>query len=173
MMAELQAFQAITGSLKSAGEIAKALVSLKVTSDIQTKIIELNGSILAAQSSALSAQASQMELLERVRELESDSVKLKDWETEKQRYDPKRFDPGVVVPALKEEFVRSGELDHLLCPACYQKSEKSILQPTPELVRRYRVHRCPACQTELAFSYVPPNNPPNVQGGGGGSWMGT
>lgn len=170
MMSELQAFQAITGSLKSAGEIAKALISLKVTGDVQAKIIELNGVILAAQSSAMGAQASQMELLERVRELEGDLLKLKNWEAEKKRYESRRFDPGVVVPALRQEFVSAGELEHLLCPACYQKGEKSILQPTPELNKRYRVHRCPSCRTELAFTYVPPNPPPKSDQGGSG-WM--
>lgn len=173
MIAELSAIQSAAGSLKAAGDIVKTMVSMKVTAEVQAKIIELQAVIMAAQSGAMGAQASQMELLERVRELEGDLVKFKDWEAEKQRYEPQRFEPGVVVPALKEEFVRAGELAHLLCPACYQKGQKSIFQPTPETKFRYRIHRCPSCSTELAFSYIPPSNPPSVQrGGGGNSWMG-
>jgi len=170
MMAELTAFQGIAGSLKSAGEIVKSLISMKVTADVQAKVIELNGVILTAQSEALLAQASQAALLKRVGDMEAHLVSLENWEAEKQRYEAQRFEPGVVVPALKQEFVSAGELSHLLCPACYQKGKASIFQPTPELERRYRVHACPACQTKLAFIFVPPNNPPSVQRGGG-SWM--
>jgi hypothetical protein len=159
MIAELSAIQAATGSLKSAGEIVKAMIGMKITAEVQAKIIELQTVIMSAQSGAMDAQASQMELLQRVRELEGELVKLKDWEAEKERYEPQTFRPGVVVPALKQEAMKPGEQPHLLCPECYERGRKSIFQPTPETKLRYRVHKCPACKTELAFSYVPPTHP--------------
>jgi len=166
MIAELSAIQAAAGSLKTAGEIVNGLISLTVKAEVRAKVIELQGVILAAQSGAMSAQAAQMELLDRVRELEGELVRLKDWEAEKQRYERVRIDPGVMVPALKKEFVDAGEPPHLLCPNCYQKNEKSVFQPTPASEFRYRIHHCPACNTRLAFTYIAPKPLPAGYGVG-------
>ncbi|HCK84999.1 MAG TPA: hypothetical protein DHW63_10930 [Hyphomonadaceae bacterium] len=160
MIAELSAIQAAAGSLKAAGEIVKTLVGMKVTAEVQGKIIELQAVILTAQSGAISAQETQMELLQRIRELEGDLVKFKDWEAEKKRYEAKRLSPGVIVYALKQESVQAGELAHIACPNCYDGGRKSILQTTPKLAQRYRVHLCPACGLELAFGEQMPLLPP-------------
>ena len=65
MLAELSAIQAAAGSLQTAGEIVNALISLGIKAEVRAKVIELQGIILSAQSGAMSAQAAQMEMLER------------------------------------------------------------------------------------------------------------
>ena len=152
MMAELQAFQAITGSLRSAGEIAKALISLKVAADVQAKIIELNGAILAAQSDALSAQATQMELLGRIGELEGKLKGVEDWDAEKQRYSMVNAN-NVSVYVLKKSAMQSGEVPHAACPNCYQRKQKAILQP---LMRSQDGgFGCTACKATYRFWDLP------------------
>jgi hypothetical protein len=146
MIAELSAFQAAATSLKTAGDIAKALLDLKVAADVQAKVIELNRMILTAQSDAMTAQATQIELLERVRELEGELKGLEDWEAEKQRYGLMRDNGGCMIYSLKQSFVDAGEEPHALCPHCYENDKKSFLQPAPEGVRQ-QGHHCPKCKT--------------------------
>ena len=84
----------------------------------------------------------------------------KRWESEKQRYRLQQVDPGVVVYIVREEAATQDEPVHYLCPACYEKCKKSILQATPELRKRRRVHQCPECRAEFVFGYeAPPSRP--------------
>jgi hypothetical protein len=171
MIAELATFQSLAGGLKSAIDIAQSIVTLKDSAQIRAKAIELQAQVSSALASAISAQTSQMEMLERVRELEGQLVSLKDWEAEKQRYQPAHFPPGVVLHALKQEFVDAGEFAHELCPACYKDGHAMVLQATPETERRYRIHVCTACNTRLAYGapIVPPPPPP-APDVGPGTW---
>jgi hypothetical protein len=82
----MAAFASAFASLKAAGDIAKALVNLRDTTAFQTQLIELQGQILSAQSSALTAQTDQSVLLDRKRDLEEEVARLKVWEVEKERY---------------------------------------------------------------------------------------
>ena len=46
---------ALTGSLKAAGDMAKAMIGLRDAQVFQAKAIELQGAILGAQSDAMGA----------------------------------------------------------------------------------------------------------------------
>src|ERR1700731_4790349 len=91
--------EAVT-SLKTASEIAKTLIGLKETSAIQTKVVELNGIILSAQSSALAAQSNQFTLLQKVRDLEAQIADLKAWDAEKNRYELAEIASGIFTRRL-------------------------------------------------------------------------
>jgi hypothetical protein len=142
MIAELSAIQAAAGSLKTAGEIVGALISLGIKAEVRAKVIELQGVILAAQSGAMSAQASQMELLQRVRDLEGQLVRLEDWEAEKKRYALVQADSATIYVLRKSE-VDAGEVPHAICPRCYERAQKSILQGNSR--REGGGQFCPSC----------------------------
>ncbi|MGD0189769.1 MAG: hypothetical protein ABSD74_03395 [Rhizomicrobium sp.] len=63
-------------SLKTAADIAKTLMGLRDESQIRSKVIDLQSTIIAAQTAALESQTEQSQLLRRVRELESQIATL-------------------------------------------------------------------------------------------------
>ena len=69
-MIDIGSISSLAGSLKAASDIAKAMMDLRDTQAFQTKAIELNGEIMSAQSSALSAYAEQTAMVKRISELE-------------------------------------------------------------------------------------------------------
>ena len=126
-MVDLVAIQAAGASLKTAADIAGGLLKLKISSEVQFKIIELQREIIAAQNSAMSAQTDQFALVQQVRDLEQEIVQLKNWDAEKQRYVLKAVDHGTFAYVPKPE-VQGAEPPHWLCTNCFEKGHKSILQ---------------------------------------------
>lgn len=122
------------GSLKTAADIAKGFLDLKEAAAVQGRVIELQGVILAAQSSALAAQSDQLSLLEDIRGLKAKMAQLEAWDTEKQRYILKDYGVGTLAYELKPD-AANGEPIHRICPACYQKGHKSILQTSGKNAR--------------------------------------
>src|SRR5438045_3437904 len=72
--------------LKIAGQIAVGLIDLKTTTEVQAKAIELNQKILSAQSDLFAASTKQTALVERIRDLEDQIARMKDWGAQKRRY---------------------------------------------------------------------------------------
>ena len=85
-MSDAGGFEMMVQGLQTATTIAKELLGHKLSRDVSAKIFEMNAVILSAQSSALTAQAREMELADRVRKLEEEVVQLKDWDVQKDNY---------------------------------------------------------------------------------------
>ena len=117
---------AITG-LKTAGDIAKSFLELKSIADVQGKVIELQSAILAAQGSALAAQSDQSSMAQRIRELEEEVARVREWEEQKQRYTLHKFPSGAFAYGLKPESA-NGEPMHYVCAKCLNRGRKTILQ---------------------------------------------
>ncbi len=144
--------EAVT-SLKTASDIAKTLIGLRDTQAIQSKVAELNGIILSAQSSALAAQSNQFALLDRIRCLEKEIADLEAWDREKERYQLKDAGNGSLAYILKEN-AGGAEPSHQICAACYQHARKSILQPRTKASEKLLF--CPDCKTEIKIGYQAP-----------------
>ena len=164
-MIDIGSAAALVSSLKAAAEITKAMIGLRDASMIQDKVIELNGVILSAQSSALEANAAQFTLLDRVRELEEEIARMKAWETEKQHYKLEAVDRGAFAYVPKPE-MQGTEPPHWLCTNCYDKGHKSFLQfkeQTREPSGRrgnYSKWVCGSCRSEVTVHYdKKPGNP--------------
>ena len=82
---DIGVIQGALTSLKAAADITKAITDLKVSSEVQGKIIELQNLLLAAQSSAIAATTVQIELNERIRSLEGQISAYDDWDRKSQR----------------------------------------------------------------------------------------
>ena len=129
------------GALKTAFDIAKGLKDIDNATSRNAAVIEL-------QEKILSAQTEQADLVERVRELKKEVADLKAWDADKARYQLKNIQPGVTVYALKEG-MENGELPHYLCPTCYQRGQRSILQKETLSVGKVVVQVCHECGTDL------------------------
>ena len=140
-MADMSAFSAAMGSLRLAGDIARGLLTIRDGQMMQAKVIELQDLILAAQQSALSAQADQFALLQDKRELEDRAMKAEAWADEANRYALHEVTPGCFVYALKPEMA-GAEPSHHICANCYSDRRKSLLQMSDS------VHAtCPHCKS--------------------------
>jgi DNA repair exonuclease SbcCD ATPase subunit len=144
LLALAQGFQAI----RSASEITQTLIGLRDSAKLLEKTVELNREIAAAQTALFGAQSEQASLVKTIDELEKEITRLKSWETEKKRYELKRYDPGVFFYVLKVAEA-AGEPIHHLCTKCYQEDKKSIIHRTGNTMAREATHFCPKCRTEF------------------------
>lgn len=156
-MVDMASFASAISSLKTAGDIAKALVGLHDAQAIQSKVIELNGIILSAQQGALAAQSDQFTLLERVRNLEAQIVKLEAWNAEKNRYELTEVGTGVFTHVLKAS-MKGAQPIHCICSECFERGHKSVLQWAGNLYGSVTL-KCPKCKTEITASEDHPNYP--------------
>jgi superfamily II helicase len=149
---DLSLIQGTISGLKVAGDLAKGLLDLKSLADVQGRVIDLQSAILAAQSSALSANADQAAMAEEIRTLKEALAKAKAWEIEKLRY--KLVSPweGAVLYALKQSQA-SSEPPHYLCTRCYGEGRKSILNSTQSIKGRGAAV-CPVCKSEVQSAWV-------------------
>jgi hypothetical protein len=147
-MVDMSAIAGTVSALKGAVDITKAMIGLRDAQAIQSKVIELQGAIIAAQSSAFLVNEERTTLIQRVREFEQKIAALETWHAEKNRYHLKSIQTGVMVYALKEG-MENGEEPHYLCPTCYNHGKKMILQKETQDVGRVPMWVCHECGTEL------------------------
>jgi hypothetical protein len=133
------------GSLKTASDIVKTFAGLRTDTERNAKLVELQGQIISAQTSAISANAAQMALVEQVRDLEKQVAGMETWESEKQRYELKKVSfMGATAYVVKPD-MRGSEPPHCICGACYDKGKKGRLQPVAGGVGHPRPWTCQEC----------------------------
>ena len=159
-MIDMGSIAAAVSSLKGASDIAKGLLSLHTMAEVQSKAIELNQAIIDAQHQIFAANAAQSALAERVRQLEGEIARMKDWDAQKERYKLAAPYPGCMVYAPQKS-MSNGEPAHYICAACYQKGQRSILQgvegrPRKEGGRLMGSYNCPnpTCKSEAFTGYM-------------------
>ena len=116
---------AITG-LRTAASMANDLVAIRDHAVLQAKVIDLQRTILDAQSSALAAQGQQQDLLDQIRSLNQQLEQATAWESLKARYELIELGDKSFAYRLREAH-RSEEPDHILCSKCFGDRRLSIL----------------------------------------------
>lgn len=148
---DFSAIQGMMASLKAATDISKALFDLKVTSEVQSKVIELQSALMSTQSSALEATNAQCMLQERVRELESQLREHQDWGDQEKRYAlVSPWQGPAQVYALKKDSAGQ-EQAHYLCTNCFHARKRVILNPTNKDSWVYLA--CPSCKSSVSSGY--------------------
>jgi hypothetical protein len=132
------------GIFKSLFDIAKGL---KDINDVATR----NAAVIELQEKIFSAQAAQSALIEKVRESEAEVARLKAWDTEKQRYELKRWGDAAFAYVLKAMEARC-EPVHAICTSCYERGAKSILQSNGEIQVHKHAWNCPVCRNSVRAS---------------------
>jgi hypothetical protein len=135
------------GAFKQMFDMARALkdmndqnVRIATAIDLQQKILE--------------AQEQQAALARRNAELESTVAAFERWETESGRYQLVDYGGGTFAYELKAD-AANGEPIHRLCPACFSRRRKSILQfdaPTATRQDRYNCSE-PECKAQFEFGH--------------------
>lgn len=153
-MMDVGSIAALASSLKTMGDIAKAMIDLRDAQAFQAKVIELNREIMSAQGSALAAQADHATMAERVHGLEVRIAELEAWDHEKERYQLTDHGGGTFTRALKPG-KEEGEPFHRICAHCYEHRRKSILQSRGLFQGREKVI-CPSCETTVMLGVFQP-----------------
>ncbi|MBF8177687.1 hypothetical protein [Herminiimonas contaminans] len=143
------------GSLKAAGDIAKTLLDIRNTSEVATKVAGIQSALLDAQYSLLEANAAQSALIEKVRDLKEEIVRMKTWDNEKVRYKLHSPQPGIITYALQESH-SNGEPPHYICTNCYQDGRKSLLNQKPDGKTGDYYFACPSCPSSQPTGYRGP-----------------
>jgi hypothetical protein len=138
MIPEFTAAIALVGqAIKTAGTV------VETTSDHKTKeaIAGLQNGILDLQAKVYAAQAKYQELADAKREAEEKLRAIEKWESEAARYQLTELAPGILVYALRTDQLR-GEPIHYICPHCFERKQKSILQRPSTDHTNYVCHEC-------------------------------
>lgn len=133
--------------LKAVAEIAKGLVELKSITDVKAKAIELQSAILAAQSSALSANADLARAVAEMQALKDELARIKAWDEQKQRYRLVSPWSGAVAYALREA-AKGSDPPHWICTKCFEDGRRSILNPQMDKEHWFS-YVCPVCKASI------------------------
>lgn len=141
---------AVVGSLKTAGEIASAMIGIRDQRLVDAKAAELLAVIVSAYDRAFAAQVSENAMLERVRTLEAELARMKEWDAGKGAYRLQAIGTGAFAYVSQPSPDRE-EPPHWLCVKCYDKRHKSILQQKGRSAndRTANIWACPECRSEI------------------------
>ena len=147
-------------ALKAAMDITKAMKELRDWELLSTKIWELNGVIMDAQTRVFAVNEERSALIETVAKLEKQITQFKNWETQKKRYSLTEAAPGVFAYINKED-AKKPEPPHYICTNCYEDCKKSILHLSNLPGSRRMMLSCNGCNAKLVIehSYKPPAYP--------------
>jgi hypothetical protein len=140
-------------ALKGIKDLSEAMIGLRDASAFQEKRIESQSKIIDAQTSIFSAQEERAMLIKRVNDVEKELAKFETWEAEAKRYELNEVAPRVFAHVLKAE-AQGAEPSHWICPSCYQKRQKSILQGFKSGMSGWS-HRCSSCNLEIYAGFDP------------------
>ncbi len=139
-------------SVQALGTLLKAANGLANYNEIVAKVSEVNEKLMGANAVALAAQEKQSALSARVKELESEVTRLRDWSAEAERYETREVAVGVFAYLSKSE---TGKFQsaHKLCANCFNQGTKSLLQQQKVEVGRQLSLVCHRCKANIVFSY--------------------
>lgn len=139
------------GAFKTMFDMTKAVQNAHDVATRDRAVIEL-------QKEILTAQMQQATLVERIRELETQVAGFEKWDAEKDRYALTDFGGHSFAYSVKPE-AANGEPPHRICPNCYEKRQKAILQFRFNAASGRERWICNGCKTEFEFGHpAPPRN---------------
>lgn len=140
----------LTAVGKMATSVAGKLLELNnLIQDAKVKnaVIEITTKVLELQQKLSEAQGDYDKLMQEKRGLEDKLVAKQKWEDVAQRYQLKKIDGGMFLYELSMQYAGS-QPPHYLCPNCFNKQTKSIMQVKN---KGSGVLSCHECNLELDF----------------------
>lgn len=114
-------------SLSTALNIGKSLIEIRDSTKFQEAFIKFNNAIIDAQSKIISSQEHQSFLTTKIDELEKECMRLKNWESEREKYTRKEIAVGVFA-YIENNFIGDLQSAHKYCCNCFDNYKKSTLQ---------------------------------------------
>lgn len=143
-------------SAKTAGDIAKSLITLRDEDMVRGRVMDLTGTLMELQQQMMQGQLEQMALIKKVAELEENLHKVSSKQNVLNRYELLGVGPAKVVYALKKEFQET-EPAHLCCTNCYDKGHRSVLKAVRQSGSTSMKFSCPDCTNTFYITgeYLP------------------
>ena len=158
---DIAAIPSIITGLKVATGLVKGILETKNAIEVKGKIIELQAALLEVHTNALSATTAQFELLAQVVALKDQLKAFNDWDEQGPRYAlvcP--WHDAAQVYALRKAS-SDGEVPHFLCPNCFHKRQRVILNQAFVTANRYVLLACPSCKAKIETRYTQNLGTPN------------
>ncbi len=141
-------------SVQSLTTLLKAAKGLSNYNEIVAAVAEVNIKLMQANAVALASQEKQSALATKIQELEKECDRLKDWQTEKERYELKEIAPGVFA-RIEKGLVGNLQSAHKFCATCFEQNFKGPLQQEKIDVGRKLSLTCHRCKSKVIFdSYL-------------------
>ncbi len=150
MLMDPGSWAAMLTSFKTGFGILGAMKDIRDHALMQQKIGELQDVIMVAQQNAMAAQINALEMGQRITDLQAKLAEAEGWAAEKARYQLKNFGGDTFAYELRPEHAKPGEPIHWLCPTCFDKGEKSIVQ-TLHTGSTHRVVECRPCKWQITL----------------------
>jgi hypothetical protein len=153
------ALSALIQVAPSLAKLATDLVSTSDTAKRNAQLIEFQNALIGLQSLVASVQQENATLIQQNRDMGEELKRLKDWDTQKERYKLAAPFPGCMVYALQES-MSEGDPPHYLCAACFKKGQPSILQGREgrplgkDKGYAKGCYACPECGSEASTGYM-------------------
>lgn len=128
-------------SVAALGKIAGALHGVSKQAEINQHVIDLQSSIIDLQGKIFAIQAEYDKLANVKAETEKKLMDYESWEREKERYRFTAIATGISVNVYQPEEGDSAP-PHWLCPYCFEKRRKSVLNRPGTDVINYVCHEC-------------------------------
>ena len=125
----------------------KSILSTIKDVNLKSQLNDLYDKILELQTGLLTTQTSYFALINENNELKQELNKIRGWELEKSKYKLTEISEGTFI-YLYQNSNDSNEPTHAICPNCYSKNIKSILQKVPNTNNKYR---CPSCHLQVSL----------------------
>ena len=131
-MVDMQSIALAISSAKSITEIVKTLSEGGKQIEMNQIIIDLQSKVMALQSHLLSAQQEQSVLIKIKDQIEEELMQYKNWNIEKDRYEPFKTTCGTILYKLNSP-KNDIEKEMYFCPNCMQINKPFILQCSEEI----------------------------------------
>ena len=138
------------GGIRTAIDMAKGISALKSEAEINQAIIDIQHTLLEAQSAAFNDKETIAKLSEEKKALEAQLRNIGDWDIEKQRYVLTRSEIGAFTYDLRPELA-NGDVAHRLCVTCFESGTKSTLH-TIKKSRGGELVKCYKCNNEFKLA---------------------
>ena len=150
---DITAIQSAITSLKVGMDLIKGIRETENANEVPGKVIELQEALWEAYNNAISATTAQFELLDRVRALEEQLKAFNDWDEQGPRYTLvcPWGNAAQVYALLKAR--SAGDAAHFLCPNCFHKKQRVILNQVVATPNNYVSLACPSCKARIDTSY--------------------
>ncbi len=140
-------------ALQFGAQTVNGLLALKVSSEVQTKAIELNSQIIAAQGHIMAIQSDYAATIEEVKLLKEEIARMKSIGGEREKYILHQVERGAFAYILKPS-VDSSEPAHWLCVQCFDNGHKKILSANKRVTGGREVeHQCPHCKNSITVHH--------------------
>jgi len=140
--------------LKIAKDVFSAYNDLKNETDAVVKVNEAVKKVGEAQDTLFSLRDELFKLQEENRDLKKAVSEKESWEEEVSNYELVKTDGGAVVYKSKSD------PEHYLCPSCFSKKAKEILQDNRTMSGKFR---CIGCEGEYPIMQSQKPKPLNYQ----------